>query len=265
MRKIKKIFLVLNFVFLIINFKLLILNYFVIGAQTNFTDLGITISVNDSNVQNGDIICSDSRGYNLCKKEYDSSIYGIVNNTPSTSIETPNLNNSQIVVSKGEITVQVSSLNGNIKIGDFITSSKKAGIAELAIKEGYVIGTALENYSSSDKNATGQIKVSLNIHPNSTTATNVRQNLIDLLRSGLSGLGVDPISALRYILASTVVIASLVTGFIYFGRIAKTGVEAIGRNPLAGGRIETGVVINISIMLIIVGGGLGVAYLILAL
>lgn len=237
-----------------------------IGAQTSDkTDSGLSVSVPDTNTQNGDIVCSGNKGYILCNNEYDSSIYGVVDNNPSTAITLSSLTNPQIVVARGETTLRVTSKNGNIKIGDFLTSSTTPGVAELAVKQGYVVATALESYNSNDKTAVGNIKVSLNIHANNNVASNTRQNLIDLLRSGLSGLGVDPISALRYILAALVVIVSLVTGFIYFGRIAQTGVAAIGRNPLAGGRIEASVVINITIMLIIVGAGLVIAYLILAI
>src|SRR5258708_31949825 len=38
-------------------------------------------------------------------------------------------------------------------------------ICELAVKTGFVIGTALADYSSNDKTAVGVIKVSINIHP----------------------------------------------------------------------------------------------------
>src|SRR5579859_5114087 len=96
----------------------------VIGVQTpNFTDFGLSVSVNDANVQNGDIICSGTNGYKLCTREYDSSIYGIINNNPSAAVEITGLTNSQTVIVRGEVSVRVSSANGNIKSGDFLTSS----------------------------------------------------------------------------------------------------------------------------------------------
>ena len=54
-------------------------------------------------------------------------------------------------------------------------------------------------------------------------------------------------------------------GFIYFGRIAKAGVEAIGRNPLASRTITSGLVLHILLTIVIVGAGLGIGYLILVL
>ena len=238
----KKIFLIVVFVNLF-----LIFSQSTIGAQTqSLTGLGISVSVNNQNALNGDIICSDAKGYGLCQNEYDSSIYGVIDDNPTTAIEVGNLQNSHLVLSRGEINVRVTSVNGNIKTGDFVTSSKTSGVGELATKTGYVIGTALSAYSSNDKTAVGTIKVSINIHPRTDIAGTTRGNLIDLLRNGLAGLGVSPLSALRYILASIMVLISFGIGFIYFGRIAITGVEAIGRNPLAGIRIQTSVISNSS-------------------
>src|SRR5581483_4842577 len=158
----------------------------------------------------------------------------------------------------------VTTTNGDIKAGDDLTSSKIPGVAMRADKNGYVIGTALADYSNPDKGAVGTIRVALNIHPRINVTTG-RQNILEMLRSGLSGLGVDPVSALRYVLASGMVLVSFAIGFIYFGRIAKSGVEAIGRNPLAGVRIQASVFLNVSILLGVVVAGLVVAYLILAL
>ncbi len=237
-----------------------------IGAQgSGLTSEGILVSLKDEGAVEGNLVCSDSGGFVLCKNEYDSSIYGIINNSPSTDVSIGNLTNPQMIVFKGDVNVKVTSANGNIKAGNFLTTSKTPGVAQLSDKQGFVIGTALEDYSSDDKNAVGQIKVSMNIHANTSVTGNTRQNLIELLRNGLSGLGVDPISALRYILASLVVLVSLVVGLVYFGRVAKTGVEAVGRNPLAGIRIEFSVIINIAIMIAMTLAGLGIAYLILAL
>ncbi|CAN5323238.1 hypothetical protein BH10PAT1_BH10PAT1_1810 [soil metagenome] len=245
---------------------LLTSNISTIGAQTtNYTDLGLSVQINDQTVQNGDIICSGTDGYVLCKNEYDSSIFGVVNNTPSAAVQITNLTNSQVVVSKGETSLRVNSANGNIKVGDFLTTSKTSGVAELATNNGYVIGTALSAYNSTDKTTVGEIRVAMNIHSRSDIATSTRQNLVDLLRNGLSGLSLSPISALRYILAAIMVLISFIIGFIYFGRIAITGVQAIGRNPLAIGRIQISVIINILVMLGVVAVGLGVAYLILAI
>jgi F0F1-type ATP synthase membrane subunit c/vacuolar-type H+-ATPase subunit K len=50
-----------------------------------------------------------------------------------------------------------------------------------------------------------------------------------------------------------------------FGKVARSGVEAVGRNPLAKTSILTGVLFNISIGAVIILSGVGVAYLIIKL
>ncbi len=238
-----------------------------IGAQTtSLTGVAISVPVADQNVASGQIICSDKGGYNLCKNEYDSSMFGIINDTSSLTVQQGNQTNAHFVTTTGEVSVQVTSVTGDIKSGDFITTSKTAGVGKLASKTGYVIGRALEDYTSADKAAVGTIKVAIAIHAKTESfSAGTTENLLDILRNGVSALGVGPIATLRYALAATMVIASFLLGFIHFGRIARTGVEAIGRNPLAGARIQASVVFNIGIMIGVALVGLITAYLILVL
>jgi F0F1-type ATP synthase membrane subunit c/vacuolar-type H+-ATPase subunit K len=62
-----------------------------------------------------------------------------------------------------------------------------------------------------------------------------------------------------------VVILSFILGFISFGRIANTGVEALGRNPLAGKMIQFGIFLNVLITISIVIAGFALAYFVLRL
>jgi len=50
-----------------------------------------------------------------------------------------------------------------------------------------------------------------------------------------------------------------------FGRIAIRGLEALGRNPLARNSILTGILINSSLTIAVVFGGLFLAYIIVTL
>jgi hypothetical protein len=74
---------------------------------------------------------------------------------------------------------------------------------------------------------------------------------------------VAPLESLRYLLAFIIAIVSFGLGFLYFGRVIKTGVEAIGRNPLASRTIQATIFVNIVITIVIVGTGLALAALIL--
>ena len=63
-------------------------------------------------------------------------------------------------------------------------------------------------------------------------------------------------------MAGIVVLLSFVLGIFSFGRVANTGVEALGRNPLAGRMIQLGIVVNALITVAIIGAGMFIAYVI---
>ena len=62
----------------------------------------------------------------------------------------------------GRVPVKVSSINGDIKAGDSITSSDIPGVGMKATKAGRVVGIALEDYSNSDTNHVEKILLFVN-------------------------------------------------------------------------------------------------------
>ena len=60
-------------------------------------------------------------------------------------------------------------------------------------------------------------------------------------------------------------ILSFVIAVFFFGRVSTTGVEAIGRNPLAGKLIMTSVVLHLGLAAGIILIGVAVGYIILVL
>ncbi len=233
-------------------------------AQTTSGLQGIAVSISISDtVKDGDIICSDSNGYALCKKANDPSIFGVVNDKPAAYFDVI-VKNKHLVLSNGEVKVNVSGESGKIAEGDLITTSATPGEGQKATKNGYVLGVAEEAFGGANKDAKGQILVSLNIHPTSSLS-DVKTNLIETVRGGLAGATVSPFATLRYSVAALMVILAFILGFIYFGRVAKAGVEAIGRNPLAGRQIQFNIVLNILLTIGIVIAGLVIAYFILVL
>lgn len=169
-----------------------------------------------------------------------------------------------MALTTGTAVVRVTSINGNIKKGNSITSSTKPGLGELATKNGYVLGEALENYESGDSNAVGEILVTINIHL-AAGLSGPRTNLLVALREGLSAPIFEPLASLRYILAALILLLAFVLGFAYFGKVSRTGVEAIGRNPLATRMIQMSILMHVVITIVIIFIGFGMAYLILVL
>jgi len=155
--------------------------------------------------------------------------------------------------------VRVSGTGGKLKRGDFITTSATPGLGVKAGKSGNVLGMALDEYLEEGE---GKVLASIAIRP-AIVATAARGNVVETLKQGLLAPTLSPLASLRYVLAVIVVIISFVLGFVYFGRVARAGVEAMGRNPLAGRMIAVGVVFNLLLTVAIMGGGLIAAYLIL--
>ncbi len=234
-------------------------------AQTEYVSTGIAhpVLINEKSVKDGDIITVTSSGYKLTSSPYDPSTYGVVTAIPAVAFRQINSKTTP-VISFGKALVGVSTVNGAIKINDPITSSSIRGVGQKADINGFILGTALENYSNSNKNSIGKILVSIDPHYNSSF-TESRTNILKSLRATAGAPLASPLTTLRYLLAALVAIVSLVIGFVYFGRIARAGVEALGRNPLASRVIQIGIIINVALTIGIILIGVGIAYLILIL
>jgi len=234
-----------------------------VKAQDTGVGVAIPVSLKEEG-SDGDIVCTVEGGYGLCKNAYDTSVFGVITDNPAVSFDMTGVENPKMILTAGKVKVNVSTINGNIAEGDFLTSSENAGIAQRADRSGYVLGTALESYQAGSPDSIGKVLVLINIHPAIGLGT-ARTNLLQVIRQGTGAAILEPLSSLRYLLAALVVLASFVMGFIYFGRVARTGIEAIGRNPLASRIIQFNVILHILISIVIVLVGLAIAYLILIL
>lgn len=222
------------------------------------------IDVSGSGIEDGDIVSSVKDGYAKTAASYDPMMFGVVTQNPAVSLENPETGGGKPVVSTGKAYVKVSTMNGVIKAGDLVTSSETAGVGQKADKGGFTLGTALESYSEKDPKKIGKILVGMNIRSSSVN-TNLSNNLFAAMKLGVSAPFLTPLTSLRYLLAAIIAAASFIMGFTFFGKVAKTGVEALGRNPLAGKLIQMHVVFNLLLTAIIMFGGLTIAYFILTL
>ncbi|MCS7092621.1 MAG: hypothetical protein NZM26_04685 [Patescibacteria group bacterium] len=210
-------------------------------------------------IENLSVICTYRNGNSACKDEYDPSMYGVINDNPSTAIVDTSLANGRLVITSGVTLVRVTNAGGDITEGDLLTSSKIPGVAQKATRNGYVLGVALENFSGSE---TGVIQMMVNIHP-TTILSGQRGNILQFIRQGLAVPIFQPLESLRYLLAIIIIIIAFTLGMFYFGKTSRAGIEAIGRNPLAKNVIQLTVIMNIVLTIVIVLVGLGIAYMIL--
>lgn len=232
-------------------------------AQTS-AGTAISIPIIDKDVKDGSIIVSLPKGYGLTKTEYDSNMYGVYTESAAIYLQNTDDPTAKPVLHIGKAYVLVSSINGNIKKNDFITTSAFPGVGQKVNRNGMVLGTALEDYSNSNQRATGKILVNVNPHFAASFADN-KTNILEVLRNASDPTTLTQLTSLRYVLAAGIVLLTFGIGFIYFGRVTSSGVEALGRNPLASHTIQLSLVVNLILMVIIIAVGLGIGYMILIL
>lgn len=238
-----------------------------IQAFAQLEDLGTTVAtfvpIEIGEVQNGNIVSSAEDGYKLTDIPYDSVLAGVVVLNPAVSINTVGDIRTYPLVSTGETLVTVNASNGQIAVGDPITSSDTPGVGMKATNPGYVIGTAQEGFSSENNN-TGTILVTLNTKYAYPTP-NARPSIWDIFNITAAASAQQPSVFIKYLIAAIVIVISFVVGFLSFGRIAANGIAALGRNPLASRTIQIGIVFNVLITLSIIFAGLALSYLIIIL
>jgi hypothetical protein len=159
------------------------------------------------------------------------------------------------VISYGETLVRVTNKNGEIKKGDFITSSNKPGVGQKATESGYVVGKALEDFNQEE----GLILVFVDLHylsfPQKTPSfSGILQEIFSALR-----IPQNVPEVLRYVFAILLGGISFIFGFIFFMRTLREGVIGISRNPLAKRSIQTAMVLNLIGISILTLAGIGLA------
>lgn len=229
--------------------------------------IATSIPISGQGVDNGMIVASTEKGYRITTSAYDNNMYGVVVINPAVSFELSTPGNYP-VVSNGKVYVRVSTVNGNIRAGDFITSSNIKGVGERADAIGFILGTALESYNSNNKQQVKMLLVAIDPRYSaavSTASNGIRLNLWKNFQSAVASPFLTPLTSLRYLFAVMITGICFVFGFWYFGRFGKTGIEALGRNPLAAKTISAGMIANLILTIVIMGGGLFLAYLVLVL
>jgi hypothetical protein len=229
-----------------------------------------SLSVKSSDAKEGDIVILSGRELEISSGPYQNVMVGVVCPKPSYSIKPTSdpLNlgavsggTSYNVITSGNVLVNVSGKNGNIKKGDLITSSEVKGTGMKAIKTGYVLGTALEDFTAKEKEEVKKIMVALNVHYASSGGS-ITTRISDLFKLAALAAYENPKLALKYIATTLMAMFTIFFTFISYGRVARLGIIALGRNPLGSKKIMKGVVINGLISIAIIAGGVAASYVI---
>ena len=235
------------------------------GASALSLDIAQYVIVSAETVSEGDIVSLGPNGFILSSTPYDVNVLGVVADNPDVSIRPSEdiASTASAILGSGLISVRVSAENGAIKRGDSITTSLTPGVGVKATEPGYIIGAAVEEFDGAS-GETGVIQMVFEPRHNELRPS-LFGYVFDVFGITLSAGYEEPLTVFKYVLAALIVLLSVAAGFIYFGRIATKGIEALGRNPLASRAIQFGIVLNTIISVIIIASGVFVAVLILRL
>jgi F0F1-type ATP synthase membrane subunit c/vacuolar-type H+-ATPase subunit K len=223
-------------------------------AQT--FDIASMYQVTDSNIHNDDIVVStQEKGIARTTNPYDKNIFGIYQETPLLVYRESTDSARRAVTRTGDANVNVVSLNGDIKKGDYVTTSTIAGYGMKSTQSGYVIGVALGSPAvtgsvtyQGKQYATGTVKVAIKIEYTDIDHGRAWYRSFDYFNAALFKNLQDPdrfIILLRYLIAGMIGSVAFMIGFFAFARTIAKSVEAIGRNPQATKSIQVSIMLNI--------------------
>ncbi len=205
------------------------------------------------------------------------SMLGITVASSDSPVSLSDPNQSQIFVATyGEYDTLVSTQNGPIKAGDRISISSVNGVGMKADDQHRVIlGKAIQNFADSSNAeehiklgggqtvAVGRIVVDVGVARNPAYIGDITPGVPVFLAKAARAVSGRSVTALRiYAGLGVLVLALIIAGIILFGG-ARSGMNAVGRNPLAKKSIFRSMVTVVLMALIVVVLGIFALYLLL--
>jgi hypothetical protein len=191
-------------------------------------------------------------------------LFGVVVPPSSASVSLSGTGSGQVqVVTSGTANVLVSTADGDIQVGDYITVSSIAGVGEKAGADSTrVVGTAQANFNGTGDGVTqdtignaqvdiGQIPVVIGVSTYTSTAgkqSYVVPNWLQNLSNTLAGKSVSPI---RIIIAGLILLVSLVSITVLLYAAVRNSIISIGRNPLSRSSVLRGL-----LQVVLIAGGI---------
>lgn len=214
----------------------------------------------DKDAVDGDLIKASDQGLIRPNIGFDNKIFGIIQDNPLLVYRTPT--QGKPIVRSGMAQVNVTTLNGPIKYGDYITSSSVPGKGQKALESGYTVGMALGAFTGEGapqidipggKVALGKIPIAVRVEYTELTNPRFAGRLFGFIGTSLLENVSDPKqlgTVVRFIAAGLVILLSFTFGFLTFSRSIAKSIEALGRNPLAKATIQMTIVINIALLVV---------------
>ncbi|MBI2018932.1 hypothetical protein HYS96_04495 [Candidatus Daviesbacteria bacterium] len=232
------------------------------AQQSQGIELTSLYQIADADALEGDIVVAGEKGLVRSNIGFDPKMFGVIQEQPLLVYRTET--EGKPVARSGIAQVNVTTLNGPIKYGDYITSSQIPGKGQKASESGYVAGIALASFDGTGsqeidgprgKVALGKISVAVRIEYAELTNPRVAGRIFGFVGTAFLENISDPKqfgNVVRFIAAGLVLLLSFTFAFLIFARSIPKSIEAIGRNPLAKSTIQLSMLINI-ILLVITG------------
>jgi hypothetical protein len=261
----------------------------VFAENSSFTTVA-TPFVITGNANNHDIISYFPKEniYKTSESFSDESMFGVIVDDPVLYMESEISlkENARPVVRYGETVVNVSTLGGDINVGDIVTTSSVPGVGQKAKYEdaSYILGFALGPISFNGKTEVrdgeeikfGTVPIALRIGPYMTkdgaafVAFGKEKGKDFFLNNNGTGTSastdkyaLNMFKIFRYILATVIAVTSIIVSVGHFGTTFKESVVSVGRNPLAKSHIRSILLWNMLWMIIISGAGITLAVMII--
>lgn len=212
--------------------------------------------------RSGDIISFDKRSqtFHLTRIPGDKDAFGIVVKNPVLLLSSGNAGTP--IITSGEVSVNVTTKNGPISVGDYVSPTSISGMGAKAINsDSYIIGTALSSFSgtasstasNTKKIYSGSIQM-LFLHRINPLAS-ADQNIPRSIEIGKNII----FHVMKYVLATLVAVGTVYAAFKVSNSSMRAGLISIGRNPLAKTSINSMLIINAIMIILISAIGLSAA------
>ena len=215
-----------------------------VGASTvstpdiriSLVELGADLAENyytkDDSVAPGDIVSIDSSlpaGVKKTTSGYDSQALGIISTAPGGHVLDDYIGHGfgrpVPLALKGRVPVKVSTINGPIKAGDYITSSSIAGVGMRATQSGFAVAQAMTDYSGTE---IGAVLAFVNVTYYSPSSSNILQGIDS------SGNGLTTIQG-----SLTVGYDLNIGGIAYLTQLSVSGNASFSGDLVVGGTLST--------------------------
>lgn len=249
------------------------------------SDTGVVRSYTaDSSVRQGMIVALSAKDANKVEpltSQDGASMLGVAISPTEAPITVAGDGSQQIyVATSGQYNVLVSTENGTIHAGDYISISSLNGVGMKADDaQPTVLGRAASDLSESAiiehgisiKTVNGVAKVSLGILPvtiiiaSNPNLGHGTGNLPGFIQIASSSIAARPVAASRvYMALAVLLLAAFISAIVLYSGI-RSGIVSIGRNPLARHSILGGIIQAVSAGVVVFILGLIAVYLLLRL